>query len=68
MMSMIVGEGTNLDGKGVTMIGLEKEMRDVEMTGMIGSGTEEEGNAGAEESTEIMTEVGERDSLHRGMT
>ena len=36
MMSMIEGEGTNSDGREVTMIGPEREKTDAEMTGMTG--------------------------------
>lgn len=36
MMSMIVGEGTNSDGREVTMTVQGREKRDAEMTGMTG--------------------------------
>lgn len=67
MMSMIVGEGTNLDGRGVTMTGLERGRIDAEMTGMTGSGIEEE-NGEVVESIGIMKEVGGRDSPRPDMT
>lgn len=60
-MSTIAGEGTNSDGREVTMTVQEREKRDAEMTGMTGSGTGA-GNGVAAESTGIMTEVVGRDS------
>lgn len=42
MMNTIAGEGTNSDGREVTMIVQEKERTDAEMTGMKGTGTTEE--------------------------
>ena len=36
MMSMIAGEGTNSDGREVTMTAQEREKTDAEMTGMTG--------------------------------
>lgn len=36
MMSTIAGEGTNSDGREVTMTVQEREKRDAEMTGMTG--------------------------------
>lgn len=66
-MSMIVGEGTNLGERGVTMTGQESEKTDEEMTGTTGSGTEAE-NGGVVESTGITTEVVGRDSPHQGTT
>lgn len=67
MMSTIAGEGTNSDGREVTMTDPEREKTDAEMTGTTGSGTGA-GNVVAAGSTGIMTEVVGRDSLRRDMT